>query len=103
MIERTVFAPENVISVGNTERRGEIVHRDIVLSYKGKTYLLSVGTQDYLDWIKIYNQRFEADMKIDENVLVLERVENMDGIVARLREMDLDSVSPYLVEQKEEQ
>lgn len=103
MSERRQFIPEKVFPLGVIEHGNEIVQRDLKLVYSGKIYILSVGTQDYLDALKKYNQRFSEEEQLDENVLVMENVHKLEDVISNLSTLESQEIIPYLTEQKEDQ
>lgn len=102
MNERRQFVPESIFSLGIVEKGDQIVQRDLMLMYEGKKYILSVGTQNYLDALIKYNQGFPEEEQLDDKVLVLGSVHKLEGVISNLSTLEPQEVVPYLTEQKED-
>lgn len=101
MNERNALTPDQVINVSIIEIGGQIVQRDLQIVYSGRTYILSVGTKAYVADLKSYNARFGKDEQLDENILPVERVDDLDGLVKMLSKIPWEEVMIYLVRQSE--
>lgn len=86
--------------IGGVEERGTIVKRDIMLTMDGKTYIISVATEGFIQSLKDYNKSFEEELQLDENILPMNSVSNLEEVVEKLSQMKLEEVAPYLVEQE---
>lgn len=100
MNERRQFTPDAIFQLGTVENAGNVVERDLEVRYRGRIYILSVGTQNYLDALRAYNQRFSPEEQLDENMLVMQTVNDLNLVIRTLRGMDFEAIAPYLVEQE---
>ena len=87
--------------VGEVEQKGQIVKRDLMLIIDSHTYLLSVATPEYIDSLHEYNRPFEEQLRIDENILAIDSVEDDEHVADKISQMPWEIVAPYLVEQEE--
>ncbi len=99
MKEGRLFTPEAIFQLGTVEEAGNVVERDLEVGYKNRVYILSVGTQNYLDALRSYNQRFSPEEQLDDNLLVMPTVNDLNLVFRTLRSMDFEAIAPYLVEQ----
>ena len=89
-------------SVAYVEQRGKIVLRDFMLLIDENVYKLSVATPEYIELLREFNKQFEEELRLDENILPIDSVENVNVVVAEVSKMPWEIVAPYLIRQEEE-
>lgn len=87
--------------VGEIEEKGQIVKRDLMLLVGEKVYKLSVGTRDFIETLREDNKQFAEELRIDENILSIDSVDNLKHVIDRISQMPWEIVAPYLIEQEE--
>jgi len=88
-------------NIGEVEEKGRVVKRDLMLTIDMRTYLLSVATPDYIDSLHEYNCQFEEELRLDENILAIDSVEDDVYVADKISQMPWEVVAPYLVEQED--
>ena len=87
--------------VGEIEERGQIVKRDLMLLIENRVYKLSVGTHQFIESLRQYNEQFEEELKLDNNILPMDSVVDLAQVVEKIGLMPWEVVAPFLVEQEE--
>ena len=88
-------------NIGEVEEQGRVVQRDLMLIIGSHTYLLSVATPEYKASLHEYNLQFEDQLRLDENILAIDSVEDEEQVADKISQMSWEVVAPYLVEQEE--
>lgn len=82
------------------EQEGVIVRRDLMLTIGHETYRLCVATLQYIAGLRQYNEQFDEELRLDENILPIDSVSDLEALAKKLLEMSWEDVAPYLVKQK---
>ena len=80
---------------------GQIIAGDVHLVLKGKPYLISVGTEEYVTQLRRDNEGKSPEDQLNDRVLILGQEEIVEPrICERLSKLPFEALEPYLVEQK---
>lgn len=93
MIER------NCYSINYFEDQGRITSIDLIVYRDNKSYIIRVGTLDYVNQVKLYNKDLDPTLQIENNIYVLEDVSDSDAVCQQLAQVPFADLAQYLTEQ----
>lgn len=88
-----------IIPMSFVENQGRVLARDLIIEAMGKTYVLTVGTQEYMNQLK---GAMPPDIKEVGPILLTDNLEDFSELRKNLLERPLSDLMPFLVEQKRE-
>lgn len=90
---------QNCYSINHFEDQGRITSRDLIVYRDNKSYIIRIGTLDYVNQVKSYNEGLDPTLQIENNIYVLENVSDPDVICQKLAQVPFPDLEPYLTEQ----
>lgn len=92
---------QDCYSINHAEDQGKITSRDLMIHRDSRPFIIRVGTAEYANQIRTYNEGLDPTLQIDNNIYVMDDVTNPEEICQKLAQIPFPDLEPYLTEQVE--
>ncbi|TSC63989.1 MAG: hypothetical protein G01um101493_274 [Microgenomates group bacterium Gr01-1014_93] len=89
--------------LGAYERDSTVLARDMVIKRGGKTFTITVGTEDYLEVIRRENKGLDEGSQLSESCFLLDDVTDADMVCRVLSDQPIETLTSFLIEQSFEE
>lgn len=90
---------QRILPMSIVENEGIVMARELVIEAMDKTYVLTVGTPEYVNQLKITTL---PDVDATSLVFVVDNVQDFEKLKVDLIKQPLKDLMPFLIEQKED-